>query len=151
MSLARRAVADDARELVRLRAVGLPPGSTGWQTEAAVTLRKRLDDPEPTWAAFVVEQPGRLCLAACALGIVDDRLGWEEDPTGRVGFVFNVVTDPGHRRHGYSRQCMEALLGWFQEQGVPLVDLRASEEGEGLYRQLGFTRTPDPAMRLILS
>jgi GNAT superfamily N-acetyltransferase len=150
MSLARRAVADDAWELVRLRAFGLPPGSTGWQAEAAATFRKRLGDPEPTWAAFVVDQPGRSGLAACALGVVDDRLGWEGNPTGRVGFVFNVVTDPGHRRHGYSRQCMEALLGWYQEQGVLLVDLRASEEGEGLYRQLGFTRTSDPAMRLTL-
>lgn len=127
------------------------PGSTGWQAEAATTLRKRLGEPEPSWAAFVVDQPGQPRLAACAVGIIDERLGWGGNPAGLVGFVFNVVTDPAHRRHGYSRLCMEALLDWFRERGVPVVDLRTSPEGEGLYRQLGFARASDPAMRLNLS
>jgi hypothetical protein len=42
---------------------------------------------------------------------------------------------------------MTALLDWFEGAGVGVVDLRASIEGEPLYASLGFTRTPDPAMR----
>jgi GNAT superfamily N-acetyltransferase len=150
MNPARRAVAGDASELVRLRGLGFATGSTGWQPEATATLRKRLSGPEPTWAAFVVDQPGEPRLVACALGVIDDRLGWSDNPTGRFGYVFNVITDPGYRRLGYSRACMEGLVGWYREQEVSQVDLRASEQGEGLYRQLGFVRTPDPAMRLDL-
>lgn len=46
---------------------------------------------------------------------------------------------------------MEALLGWYREQGVRRIDLRASAEAEPLYAALGFVRTPDPAMRLTFS
>jgi hypothetical protein len=45
---------------------------------------------------------------------------------------------------------MEALLGWFRDQGVRVADLKASPEGEPLYTSLGFARTSDPAMRLRL-
>jgi hypothetical protein len=45
---------------------------------------------------------------------------------------------------------MIALLGWFRDRGIRRVDLRASAAAESLYHDLGFTRTPDPAMRLRL-
>jgi GNAT superfamily N-acetyltransferase len=63
--------------------------------------------------------------------------------------VFNVATDPGFRRRGYSRACMEALLGWYRQRGVARIDLRASPDGEPLYRALGFTPTAGRAMRLL--
>ena len=52
------------------------------------------------------------------------------------------------RRRGYARACMEELLQWFRERGVPHVDLNASAEAEALYASLGFVRKPDPSMRL---
>jgi GNAT superfamily N-acetyltransferase len=104
----------------------------------------------PTLAAFVVDRPDGTGLAACAVGTVEHRLGSPGDPQGRTGYVFSVATDPDMRRRGFSRQCMTALLEWFQSQGVRKVDLRASAEAEPLYRSLGFARTPDPAMRLRL-
>ncbi|MGN9781077.1 hypothetical protein ACTMTF_06600 [Nonomuraea sp. ZG12] len=45
---------------------------------------------------------------------------------------------------------MTALLGWYRERGIMAVFLRASREGEPLYRSLGFSHTPDPAMLLRL-
>ncbi|MGW7362730.1 GNAT family N-acetyltransferase [Streptomyces sp. NPDC054841] len=154
MSLARPAAPGDAEELVRLRTVMhdslsvTPNPDTSWQPAAVETLRKRLADPDGTLTAFVVDRPGGL--AACAVGTIEYRLGGPGNPTGATGYVFSVATDPGHRRRGYSRACMEGLLGWFEERGVSRVDLRASPEGEPLYASLGFARTPDPAMRLTL-
>jgi GNAT superfamily N-acetyltransferase len=162
MSLARRATPEDATELVRLRKVmldsvsGFPagceaPGAGDWQEVAAEQLRRKLADPEGDLTAFVVERPGRSGeLAACVIGTIEYRLGGPSDPSGRTGYVFSVATNPGQRRRGYSRACMEALLEWFRERGVRRVDLRASAEGEPLYTSLGFVRTPDPAMRLTL-
>ncbi|MET7615571.1 GNAT family N-acetyltransferase [Streptomyces sp. NPDC005408] len=153
MSLARRATPDDAEELVRLRKVmhdsyaGHSP-DVGWQPAAVDTLRKKLTDPDGDLTAFVVERPGGL--AACAVGTIEYRLGGPGNPHGRSGYVFSVATDPDLRRRGYSRACMEALLGWFRERGVRKIDLRASADGEPLYTSLGFVRTPDPAMRLTL-
>jgi GNAT superfamily N-acetyltransferase len=151
----RQATVEDASELVRLRGImlaettGTPPRPGPWQDNARATLRKRLAEPDGAMVAFVVDapgQPGRL--AACVVGTVDYRIAGPLNPTGETGYVFNVATDPGHRRRGYSRACMTALLAWFGRRGVAKVDLRASPAGEPLYRSLGFARTADPAMRL---
>lgn len=168
MSPARRAIPEDADELVRLRQVmldslsrlpaggevlagGEVPAAGDWREAAAEYLRKNLADPDADLTAFVVERPGRPGeLAACAVGTIEYRLGGPGNPSGRTGYVFSVATDPDQRRRGHSRACMEALLEWFRERGVRRVDLRASAEGEPLYATLGFVRTPDPAMRLTL-
>ncbi|NGM15352.1 GNAT family N-acetyltransferase [Verrucosispora sioxanthis] len=154
MSGVRRASVDDARELVRLRAVmlgaldGAPPEPGEWQHTALRTLRRQLPDPEADLAAYVVDAPGRPgTLAACAVGVVDLRLGGPADPSGRSGYVFNVATDPAYRRRGFSRVCLGALLDWFAERGVRTVELKASPEGEPLYRELGFRPTSMVAMR----
>jgi GNAT superfamily N-acetyltransferase len=151
----RRAVVNDAWELVRLRGLmmaalnGVPPEPGPWQDAAAETLRQRLADPDGSLTAFVIDKPDvPRELAACVVGVIERRLGGPDNPSGKVGYVFNVATDPGYRRRGYSRACLEALLGWYQRRGVATVDLRASEAGEPLYRSLGFVHTSSPIMRL---
>ncbi|MEV0645074.1 GNAT family N-acetyltransferase [Phytomonospora sp. NPDC050363] len=157
MITARRATAIDVDELVRLRGVmqaalhGEESAPGPWQAEAAAVLQRQLDAGDATLAAFVVErpdEPGRL--AACAVGVIDQRLGSPANPAGRTGYVFSVSTDEGYRRRGYARACMEGVLGWYREQGIRKVDLRASVDAEPLYRSLGFARTPDPSMRLTM-
>ncbi|WP_433518938.1 GNAT family N-acetyltransferase [Nonomuraea sp. CA-143628] len=157
MNEARRAIAADAAELVRLRGVlmtqlaGHRAADGSWKETAEVMLRERLAEPEPTLVAFVVDRPdGAGLLAACAVGTVEYRLPGPGNPSGEVGYVFNVVTDPAHRRRGYSRSCMAALLDWYRDRGIRTIDLRASSEGEPLYRSLGFALSRDPAMRLRL-
>ncbi|WP_326558214.1 GNAT family N-acetyltransferase [Micromonospora sp. NBC_01796] len=153
----RRATVADAGELVRLRAVmlaamaGHEPVGDDWRRAAARTLRTRLAGPDPTLVAFVVERSDRPgSLAACAVGAVEFRLGGPDNPSGATGYVFNVATDPAHRRRGYSRACVTAVLDWYRDRGIRTVDLRASRQGEPLYESLGFVRTADPAMRLRL-
>ncbi|MFD3438015.1 GNAT family N-acetyltransferase [Streptomyces sp. NPDC058685] len=153
MTAARRATPEDALELVRLRKVMQdschgPNPDVSWQPAAVATLRARLAEPDGDLTAFVVDRPGGL--AACAVGIIEHRLGGPGNPRGVSGYVFSVATDADMRRRGHSRACMEALLAWFEERGVRKIDLRASSEGEPLYTSLGFARTPDPAMRLTL-
>ncbi|OIJ86217.1 GNAT family N-acetyltransferase [Streptomyces colonosanans] len=156
MSLVRRAVPEDAEELLRLRQVMLDSvfsagSDTQWQAESLPTVRHRLAIPDGGFAAFVVDHPERLgALAALAAGTLEYRIGRKGNPHGRVGHVFSVATDPGMRRHGYARACMESLLDWFREEDVRQVDLNASAEAEPLYASLGFVRKPDPSMRLEL-
>ncbi|GGO72343.1 GNAT family N-acetyltransferase [Nonomuraea cavernae] len=155
MGDARRATAADAAELVRLRGVmfadlpGQESEGDAWMRSAVEALRRRLDEPDPSMVAFVVERPDRPGeLAACAVGAVEFRLGGPRNPSGVSGYVFNVVTDLAYRRRGYSRLCVTALLDWYRDRGITAVHLRASTQGEPLYRSLGFVRTADPAMRL---
>ncbi|MFF5172036.1 GNAT family N-acetyltransferase [Micromonospora sp. NPDC000089] len=153
----RRATPRDAAEIVRLRGVMLasmdgaepPPGP--WQQAAREVLHERLAEPADLMAAFVVDAPGRPGeLAACVVGTIERRLGGPANPNGLTGYVFNVVTDPQHRRRGHSRACMSALLAWYRQREVSKIDLRASTEGEPLYRSLGFRPTSGPTMRLAL-
>ncbi|MEV6633462.1 GNAT family N-acetyltransferase [Actinoplanes sp. NPDC051470] len=149
----RQAGPDDADELMVLRGVmtsalwgrgDAQPGE--WMATGARLLRQRLG---AELAAFVVDRDDAPGLAACAVGQIDQRLPGPGDPTGRRGYVYNVATRPGHRRRGYSRACMRALLTWFEEAGVTTVDLRASEQGEPLYRDLGFEPTSHPSLRRV--
>jgi ribosomal protein S18 acetylase RimI-like enzyme len=156
MTLVRRALPEDAGELLRLRQVLIDsmPGAntdTGWQSASLSTVTARLADPAGSFAAFVVDHPERPgSLAALVVGTVEYRIGRAGNPHGRIGYVFSVATDPDARRRGYARACMESLLDWFREQDVGQIDLTASADAVALYASLGFVRQPDPFMRLRL-
>ncbi|MGW7194835.1 GNAT family N-acetyltransferase [Streptomyces chryseus] len=156
MNPARRATAADAAEVLRLRQVMIDSvhagdPSTEWHAQSLPTVRKKLAEPDGNFAAFVVDHPGRLgALAALAAGTVEYRIGHPGNPHGVHGYVFSVATDPGHRRRGHARACVQGLLDWLRERGAGSVDLNASAEAEPLYASLGFVRKPDPSMRLTL-
>lgn len=148
----RPATQDDIAELVRLRTLlfedlGGPyfnPSSADdrWQDTLAVVLKDQLAAD----GTRIIVVDGDTGLAACAIGSVEQRLPGPHLPSGRVGLVIGVVTDPAHRRRGHSRCLMRGLLDWFRERAVSRVDLYASHEGEPLYRDLGFVDHPDPAL-----
>jgi GNAT superfamily N-acetyltransferase len=158
MSLVRRARPGDAAEVLRLRQVMIDSmGSAGgsgpadWHARSLPTLRERLAAEDGEFAAFVVDSPDRPgTLAALVAGTVEYRIGRAGNPRGRVGHVFSVATDPDARRRGYARACMQELLAWFRARGAGHVLLNASPQAEPLYASLGFTRDPDPSMRLQL-
>ncbi|MFI9828697.1 GNAT family N-acetyltransferase [Streptomyces sp. NPDC051913] len=152
-SAVRQAGEYDLVELLRLRALlfdGLPDsfftspsGDEGWLDTLAVVLREQLT-ADSVRVLVVDGADGRL--AACGIGAVEQRLPGPHLLNGRIGQVIGVVTDPAHRRRGYSRAIMGGLLDWFREREVARVDLYASAEGEPLYRDLGFTDHPDPSL-----
>ncbi|WAZ21452.1 GNAT family N-acetyltransferase [Streptomyces cinnabarinus] len=156
MSLVRRATTEDAVEVLRLRQVMIDslaaaPGATDWHPRSLPALRDRLAGPDGEFAAYVVDHPERPgALAALAAGTLEYRIGRAGNPQGLIGYVFSVATDPEARRRGYARACMEELLDWFRDQGAGYVMLTASPDAEPLYTSLGFTRDPDPSMRLHL-
>ncbi|MFB6554058.1 GNAT family N-acetyltransferase [Streptomyces sp. NPDC056405] len=155
MSLVRRAVAEDAEEVLRLRQVMIdsvsPAAPTDWQAASLPALRARLADPDGDFAAFVVDHSERPeALAALVVGTLEYRIGGPNRPGGLLGYVFSVATDPDARRRGYARACMDELLEWFRERGAGHVMLTASPDAEPLYESLGFTRDTTPSMRLYL-
>jgi len=118
-------------------------GEDGWLDALAVVLTEQLTS-DSVRILVVDGEGGRL--AACGIGVVEQRLPGPHLLNGRIGQVVGVVTDLAHRRRGHSRAIMRELLDWFRERGVSRVDLYASAEGEPLYRELGFTDLPDPAL-----
>jgi GNAT superfamily N-acetyltransferase len=156
MSLVRRAEPGDAEEVLRLRQVMIDSmfaadPSTDWHAESLPTLREKLAEPDGDFAAFVVDHPDQPgALAALVAGTLDYRIGRAGNPLGTVGYVFSVATDPGARRRGYARACMDSLLEWFRERGADRVQLTTSAEAAPLYASLGFRPKPDPLLELWL-
>lgn len=146
----RAATPADIPELVRLREVlatamadgsGRPPAD-GWQEAYAGSLAERLADQDV--AVLVVDGPGGT-LAACGIGFIFHRFPGPGLPDGRFGYILGMATDPRHRRKGYGRAVMDALMAWYRDNGVARVDLHATSDGEPLYRSFGFTQ-PYPAL-----
>ncbi|MFF1740206.1 GNAT family N-acetyltransferase [Streptomyces mirabilis] len=154
----RQAVEYDLVELVRLRALlfenlggrFFSPASADddWLDALAVVLKEQLT--ADAVRILVVDGDsdgdGDRGLAACGIATIEQRLPGPHLRNGRIGHVIGVVTDPSYRRRGHSRSIMRGLLDWFGEREVARVDLYASAEGEPLYRELGFTHHPDPAL-----
>ncbi|WP_211273333.1 GNAT family N-acetyltransferase [Streptomyces hirsutus] len=149
----RRAVADDAEEVLRLRQVMIDSmarssPATDWHADALPVLRAKLAEPDGPFTAFVVDRPERGGLAALVAGSIEYRIGGAHDPHGTDGY--GVATDPDARRQGCARACMEALLEWFRERGARRIRLTATAQAEPLYASLGFARRPDPLLELRL-
>jgi len=71
------------------------------------------------------------------------------DPTDsnrERAYIYNVYTEPAHRRQGLARLIMETIHQWCQAQGIRTVVLHASEFGRPLYEAMGYQPTSE--MRL---
>ena len=68
----------------------------------------------------------------------------------RCGFIFNVYTQPAHRRQGLARLLMEAMHQYCRDEGIERVVLNASVFGKPLYDAMGYVATHEPMMRLKL-
>jgi GNAT superfamily N-acetyltransferase len=78
-------------------------------------------------------------------------LPWPPGPRymgDRLAFVYNVYTEPDHRRRGLARLIMETIHGWCRETGVASVALNASRDGQPLYESMGYAESPSPMMFL---
>ncbi|MFH8368336.1 GNAT family N-acetyltransferase [Streptomyces sp. NPDC018031] len=148
----RRAAERDVAELVRLRTLLFetlggeffdPAAADGdWRHALAAVLKEQLTAD----AVRILVVDAADGLAACGIGTIEQRLPGPHLRNGRIGHVIGMVTDPAHRRRGHSRAIMLRLLEWFREREVARADLYASADGAPLYRALGFTEHPDPAL-----
>jgi len=130
--------------------MGLDSRDPVWARRAAESFGARLgtdvqavvvDDRE----AGPASASGRLI--ACGAVVVSERLPTPNNPGGRVGYVQWVATEPDARRLGFATLVMKMLLEWCNEQGVPIVELHATPQGEPLYGSLGFGQEGGTAMR----
>ena len=71
-------------------------------------------------------------------------------PGERLAFVYNVYTEPAHRRHGVARLVMATIHAWCRANGVTSVALNASRDGLQLYQSMGYVESASPMMFLTL-
>ena len=78
-------------------------------------------------------------------------LPWPPGPRyigDRLAFVYNLYTEPAHRRRGLGRLVMDTIHAWCREHEISSIALNASQDGLPLYTSMGFAVTASPMMFL---
>ena len=100
--------------------------------------------PKGLYRAWVVES-GSQVISGGGITI----LPWPPGPrylAGRLAFVYNVYTEPEHRRRGLGKMVMEAIHAWCRQEQIGSLALNASQFGQPMYESLGYAVTPSPMM-----
>ena len=61
-------------------------------------------------------------------------------PTGRIGLISSMYTDPGFRRQGIAKELLARVVADARAYGCSCVQITASEMGVFLYEDSGFVR-----------
>jgi len=123
----------------------LPQLSSTPRTEEEIRLNLQRGIDSPTSRTLVIRDDGRI--QASATGNLAPI------PTGFKPWVDDVVTDELYRGKGYGARLMEALHGWFEENGAPYANLTSTPDkvaAGGLYERLGYRQRNTRVYRLIL-
>ena len=105
--------------------------------------------PAHTYRAWMAEASNGAIAAGGGLIVIP----WPPGPITldpRCGFVFNVYTEPDHRKRGLARRLVEAMHEWCRSEGIERVVLNASVFGQPLYDSMGYVTTNEPMMRIRL-
>lgn len=95
---------------------------------------------------LVLEEEGRV--VAGLLLLLRESVPTPVTPLSVRGYLFNVYTEPSHRRQGLAARLTDAALDLARDLGIEIMELHASLEAEGLYQRMGFSPTSE--MRLVM-
>lgn len=95
---------------------------------------------------LMLEEDGRP--VASVLMLLKETVPTPVTPLSVRGYLFNVYTEPSHRRRGLAARLTDAVLDLARDLGIEIMELHASLEAEGLYQRMGFVPTSE--MRLVM-
>jgi ribosomal protein S18 acetylase RimI-like enzyme len=87
-------------------------------------------------------------IVASVLMLMKDTLPTPVTPLSVRGYLFNIYTEPSHRRRGLAARLTDAMLDLARDMGIEIMELHASLEAEGMYQRMGFVPTSE--MRLVM-
>ncbi len=96
-------------------------------------LRHMADGTFVSWIAV----EGDEIVATSGMSIVE-KPPWYGCPTGRIGLLSSMYTDPRCRRHGIATELLRRVIGEARERGCGVVHITASDAGVKLYTAFGF-------------
>ena len=105
--------------------------------------------PAGTYHAWLVETGAREIAAGGGISV----LPWPPGPRymgDKLAFVYNVYTEPAHRRRGVARLLMDEIHAWCRAAGIKSMALNASVDGQPLYEAMGYQVASAPMMFLAI-
>ena len=149
----RPAVLDDTDILVHHRIamftdMGTPFDASMVERTFREWVRGRLASGE--YLAWVCETASGEIVAGAGITLLIWPPGPRDIAGDRVAFVYNVYTEPGHRKRGLARRLIETIHIWCEEHGIGALALNAASAAAHLYKSLGYSDAPRPMMWKIL-
>ena len=98
-----------------------------------------------TYHAWVVETETREIGGGGGLIVIP----WPPGPgalSDRRAFIYNVYTEPPHRKRGLARLTMDTIHAWCAAKGIDVIALNASPAARHLYESMGYMAPPSPMM-----
>jgi len=129
------------------REMGIPAAFEDMTAASELWLRHAI--PSKTYLGWMAESKTGEVVAGGGLLIIP----WPPGPMTmdpRCGFIFNVDTQPAHRKQGLAKRLMDAMHDYCRAEGVDRVVLNASVFGKPLYDAMGYVVAEEPMMRLRL-
>jgi GNAT superfamily N-acetyltransferase len=146
----RLATADDIAEIVRLRGLIFERRADDrpWESRCATLLEKAIHEG---WIVVaVIDQATGAELAAVGSAEIHQRLPSPDNPSGRVGYIGTMATEPAFRGQGMASVIVRRLITELKDRGVDRIELHATPVAEDLYRAAGFGDRPGGVeMRLL--
>lgn len=87
-------------------------------------------------SAFIAEE-NNLIIATTLLLVVEKPAN-PSFITGKTGSVLNVFTRQEYRRKGIAKVLMQMLIKEAEEKELDFIELKATNDGRHLYKQMGF-------------
>ena len=136
-----KATVDDIKELTALRIAYLQEDGGAVDEEVLHSIEvalphyfaSHLNNDITAYVARTEEE-----IVSCALLLVIEKPMSPAFITGKIGNVLNVYTRQEYRHKGYANRLMHMLLKDASDLNLSFVELKATEDGYGLYRSLGF-------------
>ena len=131
----------DADELTELRLEYLKEDNGLLERNDAETIRSALPNYiqkhlNKDLFAYVIRENG--IIVSCAMLLIVLKPMSPAFINGKTATVLNVFTCRPYRRKGYARMIMDALIADAEQQNIAVIELKATEDGYGLYRSVGF-------------
>jgi len=101
--------------------------------------------PQGLYRAWLVEAEDGAVVSGGGITIIQ----WPPGPrylNDRLAFVYNVYTEPAHRRRGLGRLVMDTIHAFCREEGIHSLALNASRFGRPMYEAMGYSVTESPMM-----
>jgi len=145
----RRATLDDLDALVHHRLSMFTEMGTTFDPSV---IRQMFRDwllktmPAGDYLAWVCTSPNGDVVAGAGITLI----AWPPGPSAiaseRIAFVYNVYTEPSHRKHGLARRLMDTIHAWCADNRVGAVALNAAPAARHLYESQGYRPAPTPMM-----
>ena len=136
----RRMAADDVEQFIELRIRQLrEEGATD-----ALDLRPALRDyyarhmADGTFVAWLAVEDGRIA-ATSGMSFVE-KPPYFSCPSGRIGLLSGMYTEPAYRRRGIGRALLGRVVEEARRRGCGAVQITASDMGVLLYTDFGFEK-----------